>query len=271
MSASDTAKSFVDDWANKTDKSEWKNIDRADLAQGLKDRVDFPDLVSSDGVNLCGPAAYFRNLAEDKPIAYVNFGMQLYDTTRANLGTRIIKTKPKLRNAAIPNTLQAVDWMMLASLRSDENIALDFDSPSDGWAGLTMPNNLVKWFKQASYSSVTDDTNLVFNKDAEHINKARDLFSHGYNICLLIRAQMMTVAMQGDWSMWPDHWVTLLEPVNIYLGPNKSSQIVLRVHSWGRRYRIPESGILTTKQFAKNYYGYVAARYREDGKTGTQY
>jgi hypothetical protein len=79
MSASDTAKSFVDDWANKTDKSEWKNIDRADLAQGLKDRVDFPDLVSSDGVNLCGPAAYFRNLAEDKPIAYVNFGMQLYD------------------------------------------------------------------------------------------------------------------------------------------------------------------------------------------------
>jgi hypothetical protein len=265
MSAADTAKSSVDEWAKKTEKSEWKNIDRIDLARGLKDRVDFPNLVSSNGVNLCGPAAFFRNLAEDKPVEYVNLGMQLYDTNQANLGTRLIKTKLKLRNAPIPPNLGAVDWMMLASLRSDENVNLDFDSASDGWAGLTMPNNMVKWFNQAGYSSVTDDTNLVANKDADHINKARNLFLHGYCVCLLIRAQMMSVASQGDWSMWPDHWVTLTKPVEIFPGPDKTPCIVVNVHSWGRLYRMPASGFLTTKQFAKNYYGYVAACYREDG------
>ena len=99
-------------------------------------------------------------------------------------------------------------------------------------------------------------TNLVLTKDQANIEKADWYRSmSGYRVCLLIDSDMLKAAKQNNKSLYPDHWVTLTEPVSIKDGMFKTS-----VHSWGNIMPIPELGTMTLNVFLRNYYGYVAAK-----------
>ncbi len=260
------AKAKIDEFEKRSSGTDWLFVKKDDLVLGMRSRLQLPDNVDSTLVNLCGPAAFFRCLAMDDPVAYVRAIISLYETNSALLGSRIFKASyglriaklspPTLMNDGSTATMSAVDWVPMASLRDDENSLISFDDADGGLSGLTMPSGLEKWFKQAGYTDIKNVTNLVLTKDQENIEKADWYRSmSGYRVCLLIDSDMLKAAKQNNKSLYPDHWVTLTEPVSINDGMFKTS-----VHSWGKIMPIPELGTMTLKVFLRNYYGYVAAK-----------
>lgn len=94
--------------------SPWKNIRQEDLGGGLKARVDDPTQISSKVVNLCGPVAFFHNLAMDDPVMYAQATIDLYGPNVAKLGKRQFWAGRDLINAMAPSDMDAADWVVLA-------------------------------------------------------------------------------------------------------------------------------------------------------------
>ena len=246
----------VDQFERRSSGTSWTQIRKRDLIDGLKSRLKDPDEISTRVVNLCGPGAFFRCLAEDDPVAYVKAVISLYETNSARLGTRTFKAGRDLQTALVASGMDAVDWILLASLRDDENLVLDYDNAGGTLSGLTMPAGLAKWFGNAKYSAVINETNVFFTKNLAHVQRAGSLHAGGNRVCLLINSQMLAAATQGNRSMIPNHWVVLMSGVSVDAAKNLS----LKVQTWGVVKSVPGVGTLSASLFCRNYYGFVAAR-----------
>jgi hypothetical protein len=232
-------------------------VKRKDVAEGLRIRVKDPDKISSEVVNLCGPAAMFTTLCRDNPVKYAKFACELFDTGHAWLGTLEVSPSVNLRVADPQFTakLNAADWIVLASIRDSENTLTDFSTVDAGFGGITLPGALEDWYIAAGYSDVIEECNVWFNKDEEHARWANRLRSQGYRISLFINMQMLYEATQNDWSSIPTHWINLTSPMLI------TSNVTFTCFTWGQgHYNVPQGGALTLDGFLRNYYGFVAAK-----------
>lgn len=260
------AKRIIDDYIHKMATehlvSPWKHVRRDDFGRELKARVDDPRLISSRVVNLCGPAAFFHNLASDKPEMYAQIGIDLYGPNVAELGSRKFWASRDLMNAPLPRGMDSADWVVLASLRDHENSALDYDDSSGTLSGLTMPSALEDWFEQAGYGSIQDESNVWFTKSQDNIEAASNLVATGNRICLLIHSQMLNTVTQGQWSMFPNHWIVLKKAAHGSAVSIRGGNISFRAHSWGSVISVPSAGSLSVSDFTDNYYGYVSAKPR---------
>ncbi len=245
----------INEFDKRSSGTDWLLIKKTDLVTGLKDRISTPDNIDTTVVNLCGPGAFFRYLAMDDPVMYVQAVISLWETNAALLGKRTFKPTYSLRIATPASGMDAVDWVPLASLRDDENTVLNYDDADGGLSGLTMPAAMEKWFKQAGYTDVKNVTNVFFTKDKANIMEADRLRSTGYRVCLLIHADMLKSAKQNNKSVFPNHWVGLSDPVTI-----SGDDFSTKVHSWGKIMPVPAIGTMKLDTFLKNYYGYVAAK-----------
>jgi hypothetical protein len=256
MSSISAARLVVDEFERLNIDSPWKHITQAEMAKGLKERLANPDLIDSSKVNLCGPAAFFNNLAKDDPVMYAKIGTDLYGRNLAKLGSRQFCAGRDLMNARVPDGMNPVDWVTMASLRSDQNKILSYDDPNEwGVSGLTMPGAVEDWFEQAGYQSVDEETNLFFTKSERNIMEASALLSRGHRVCLLVNFQMLRMTTQTHRSILPNHWVVLRSAVTI-----TNSTISFKVWYWGDTWPIPWNGTLGVDDFERNYYGYVSAQ-----------
>ena len=206
MSSASDARVKINEFDQRSSGTDWLKIQKDQLVDGMKKRLDNPNLINTQVVNLCGPGAFFRCLAQDDPVMYVRAIISLYETNSGMIGSRKFSSSYSLRLADVPNGMDQVDWILLASLRDDENTLLRYDDASGTLSGLTMPSGLAKWFGQANYTGVINETNLFFTKDLDHIKKASSLRARGNRVCLLIDANMLKVATQNNMSTYPDHW-----------------------------------------------------------------
>lgn len=273
MSEQDDAKALVDQFAARNTVSAWAHIRRADVAAGLKVRIDDPDKIDQANTNLCGPADFVRDIAEDHPKDYAKAVIDLYEQGNATIGTFAIKPGSGLRAHALVTVaaggINPADWVILASIRDTDNWFLDYQEENDGAAAITMPHSKVKWFKAAGYTEVIEETNILKIKDLPNALKASRLFAQGYHVALFINADMLNASTMNNASTSPDHWVALTTPMTISsvnvkhpgaLVEDKASSVQFQVYSWGRRIAVPPSGRLTDYHFLANYYGFIACR-----------
>ena len=128
MSAANDAKDLVNNFAARTGTGVWLHIDRADLAQGLRARIDNPDLINQEQASLCGPADFFHDQASDDPVTYARAAIELYETGATNVGTQKIRpshdlglklTRPlKLASRFIPGEKGIGRYLSLAHSQS---------------------------------------------------------------------------------------------------------------------------------------------------------
>ncbi len=144
--------------------------------------------------------------------------------------------------------IHPVDCVALASLRDSGNDFLEYDGPSDEAGGITMPGDLVGWFKDAGFSKDANYTNFVFTKDVKNLVGASDRFAHGHSVCLFINSNMLGKAHEESW--FPDHWVVLASPVTFADG-----KATFSVYTWGSlRTVAPRPNVL-----CENLYGYISS------------
>src|SRR5438270_8745429 len=102
MAARDDALNLVTQFEARSDSSIWIHIARSGVATDLRSRVGNPNLIDSSLVNLCGPAAFFRNLAIDDPVAYVRAGISLYEQNSCTIGSLSVTTSSYLWTSSAP-------------------------------------------------------------------------------------------------------------------------------------------------------------------------
>lgn len=147
--------------------------------------------------SLCGPATFFYALLMDRPDLYTKAIIDLWETGEATIGQLHIKPS---HSACNPKNLSrknendriwGIDWISLASLRDSENLFMDYESPDDQVAGITLPGKIADWFKQAGASVVFDNVQFT-----SHLNQQQliELFGHispGHHVATLIGAGML--------------------------------------------------------------------------------
>lgn len=266
MSAKDDAKALVDEFAAAGDADVWPNINKVDLIEPLKTRIDKPDTINQKKTSLCGPADFIRDLAIDRPVEYVQTVVSLYKTGQAKIKSLSIKPCSDLKKYKIPatDTIDPVDWIILASLRDSDNWFFDYQSASDDASAITTPSRKEKWLKDVGYTTVKNEANIVFTKDLQNARDASALFKSGHKIALLINANMLSREQSkvNTASVIPDHWISLKSEISINgIEGDPASTVSFDCYTWGSTRKVPFSTLeLNIKRFLWNYYGYVAAK-----------
>lgn len=267
----DTAKALVVQFNfNTTITSQWPKIAKLDLASGLLARIENPNNINQAGTPLCGPASLVRALATTNPDAYAQAAIDLYSKGKAQIGTLILSPGNNLKQAAVPANTDPADWIMLASVRDASNW---FMSPA-GWfgsnlAGITIPATIEKWFKDAGYTSVINDTALgggdLPSVKSMRAQRASQKFKDGYNVCMLVDSDVLKSSTQNDIiSMYPDHWVVLNSEIKNAGTMNYDDLASFKIYTWGTGDRLvpqtPPGNALTHRAFLNKFYGFVAAK-----------
>ncbi len=247
---------------------DWPGISRNKLATELIERIRNPDCIRQGGTSLCGPASFIRAVAIDMPVTYARCAMDLYRTGKGNIVGLDIAPHRRMRRTP-PMYTTAADWIMLGSVRDDENVIFSVASKPGAVAGMTLPRAMVKWFKSAGYRNVSEQAHIAWWPIQTRLATARyasNLYSGGYKVAMLIDADILNADKRFvDKVNVPNHWVTLISP--IFKSPNVKLEdpISLEVYSWGGKVPVPDSskgseGWVPLRLFLQKFYGFVAAK-----------
>jgi hypothetical protein len=245
---------YINEFAKKAGNGKFPNIDRAEVVKGLKERMRSPETVNQDQASLCGPAALAYAILSHLPEMYAAYIMSLYDDGAAKLGKLMIRPSAGCRNATIGTDIPAVDWIGLASLRDSENANWEYNSPSDKFAGITMPGGMEDWFKALGFTDVREETNIVRTKGLDNFREAARLYAAGYTVCLFIWKDVLDGNRAGFFST-PNHWVVLSK----YPSLTADRKVGFRVFTWGAHKLV---GPMPQADFLKGYYGFLAGKWR---------
>jgi hypothetical protein len=246
-----SAQSLIADLASTAPTGVFPGISSADVVAGLRERLADATKIDTSNVNLCGPAALFYCVLQDKPELYVKFVIDLFTSGSARLGTISVTPGDDCRNARPDRAkIAPVDWIALASLRDSENSVLDFDSVDAGAAGITMPNKLADWFTACGYTQVRNVTNVFFTKGRSELDTLHQLVLQHRRVCLFVNTNMLQSKNNTSRSFSPNHWVVLISGGGV---SNDSTSV--KVFSWGDTPTVS----LSVDNFSKNFYGFVSA------------
>jgi hypothetical protein len=267
----DTAKTLVTQFNfNTAITSQWPHIAKLDLASGLIARIENPNAINQSGTPLCGPATLVRALATNNPDGYAQAAIDLYSKGKAQINTLNLTPGSNLKQATVPANTDPADWIMLGSVRDSSNWLL---SPG-GWfgsnlAGVTVPATIEKWFKDAGYTSVINDTSLtggdIPSVKSIRAQRASQKFKDGYNVCMLVDGDVLKSDTQDDiFSLFPTHWVVLNSEITNAGTMNYKDLVSFKIYTWGDGDRqvpqTPPGNPLTHDKFLHKFYGFVAAK-----------
>lgn len=247
---------LITDFATRTTAGAFPYLSRAVVAQGLRDRTAPGGAVkvAQGYASLCGPAAFTFCWLRRYPEKYTKYVIEMFEKGTAKIESLQVSPSTKCKNHMPIGNIPPVDWVALASLRDASNIAFSYSAASDEFAGITLPDELVKWFKSAGGKNARQSTQLLGDilKTENHIGDAGNLSRRGRDVCLLINMQMLDAGAMTKTSTIPNHWVVLTKPITL-----KEGKIAIQVFTWAKLMRIPQSGVMDVDHFLNNYYGYV--------------
>jgi hypothetical protein len=226
----------------------WPQLDKATLIDDLRATVLNPLQVQQRSTPLCGPAAVAYELVSRQPQRYVWICQALYETGQFEARTRQVKPSATLLNSGIAETISIADWLLLASLRDDENWLLPVDADSRPLAlGVTTPWEMRDWAFDILGYDATNYDGTVFTGEIDAIRIAQKAWERGGVAFLNIDANLL----QGDDPKHiPDHWVAFTGGLQI---DDASETISFTCYSWTKIHTVS----MKQADFAKYMFGVV--------------
>jgi len=239
------------------DRSAFKNLQRSSIAQGLRDRVNDPKKIDQNQGSLCGPAAFCYCLLNTRPHLFVAYVIDLYTDGVGRINDLVVRPGKGCREFASDSSQIAdVDWIALASLRDSTNSDFAYSSPKKEYAGITMPHDMVSWFRKAGFVQVVDNTSIVVGKKVETLLEANMQHLASRFVCLFVNANVIDFRDFLGFVGFPNHWVVLDAPVNRC----QPDDVRFSVYSYGKTMDAPPHGRTLEQIELPNYFfGYVSA------------
>jgi|KBSMisStaDraftv2_1062788.scaffolds.fasta_scaffold71381_2 hypothetical protein len=230
---------------------------RLSIARGLRERVNDPKTIDQNQGSLCGPAAFCYCLLNTRPHLYVAYVIDLYTEGVGRINDLVVRPGKGCREFVSDSSQIAdVDWIALASLRDSTNSDLAYSSPDKEYAGITMPHDMVSWFRKAGFVSVMDRTNIVVGKKIETLLEANIQLLAARFVCLFVNANLIDFGDYLGFGGVPNHWVVLDAPVS----KCQPDDVRFSVYSYGKTMDAPPHGRrLEQIDLPKYFFGYVSA------------
>ena len=250
----------IEQFEQRNSTSPWK-LTGSEVASRLKELVRNPTLVNQGNLNLCGPAATFVLWSSRDPLAFAQYGIELFERGESRVGNISVKPGSNLLNqnysAVLPRmspVCPQAEWMMMSALRDSENAALDFEgTPDDTTSGITMPGEIKEWLTAIGcYSSVMNEGNFVVNAGLDHAAKLKS--DDQQDVVMLINANILPRAQRTPFDLiaqfFPNHYIVLNSAIKF-----SDSKVVVDHWTWGG----VESEEVDKADFDDNYYGAIIA------------
>ena len=193
-----------------TKSTHYPLLTKKSIVDGMKDSINNRGRFLGQGKSsLCGPASFFFTLLKIRPDIYVQLIIDIYSNGKTTLKDLKLESSQSAKNLK-PVSLREVDWLLLSSIKPK------YDHPDEQFDGITLPGKLKKWFIDAGFTDVVDNTNLISNKGLETLLKAQNDYSSGYTICLFVDADIFyPFKYKSGSSFFPNHWVVMNSDVKI--------------------------------------------------------
>jgi hypothetical protein len=265
-------------------KYAFHNFTEQEVEQGINARMANPNLIDQGSTSLCGMAVVAYFYAKHKPNDYKQFVKSLHKNGEATsaAGYHLRKDQSKHlwdyendKNQGYPQdsygskTIHPVDFMLLSSLRTQENEALNYEPKKDHFVagkkeeltGISLPNEVEKLMRELiGFGSVINKTNLAFSKPnfydvVNYAQKFQNYLASGYSVALLVNMGFLYNEKRA-FSI-PEHWVGL-GSISV-----KNNEIIMQLFTWGadgkQNYWDKEYKI-SFDIFVDNLYGYIAGK-----------
>jgi hypothetical protein len=154
----------------------WPGLDRDQVGASLLMRVANPSTIDQNNASLCGPAAVMFGFAADRPAAYANFAIELFDKGEVDLGHNTVSPDYLMRHVNPGNNIDQADWMTLGGLRSSENWFVGYWNTDQELGGITTAWELANWLGDAGYTDVREETNVIRDKGEGNLRGASKLY-----------------------------------------------------------------------------------------------
>jgi hypothetical protein len=279
MTDKEWALELVKQFDERREPGVWTHIQREDLVKSLRERLNDPDSLHQGNTNLCGVASFVRDWLQDDPIGYVWLAINLFEKgvahfSRKGNGGEVIRPSQELKSSVLANmpdrntsrTVDPADWIVMASLREDLNVSLNYRA-DEGWLfwsdmrGLSSVGDVVKLFRRAGYQDVRDYANWWVRYSANHLEIAGRYVLAGYKVVLFIDYRLLEKAKQDTEALvaTANHFVGLTSPITF--DPSRGL-LNFNVFTWGNVQPVPEGGgWMPVKTLERHYYGFVAAKF----------
>lgn len=136
----ETAQEIVEAFRHRTSRPVWTKIQRNEVADQLKERIDTPKLIDQGPSAFCGPAAVLFEMARHMPRRYIQMVIDLYENGSWKSASGTIKAPQDLLREEIyiktydngnKRETPAADWIALTSMRDSANDLFSLDEPDD--------------------------------------------------------------------------------------------------------------------------------------------
>lgn len=258
---------LADAFAARTTPGKFTKLNRATVANGLRERIGNPFLIQQSQTGTCVTAAMLYGIARDQPLLYAEAVISLFETGACKIRNWSIRPDAELQDMPCPANqnppFHETDWIILASVRDSENWWFDFHSERDHFAGSGSVYETEKWMKKAGFTDVqSDDGGILYstlNDKDRMLRKALELFNNNYHVVLAIHHSIIDAQLKPypKWS-GTDHVVAIAARFEI--PENRDSKISVPIFTWGTKMDIPRVGSLTCRQFLEHFGHYVAGK-----------
>jgi uncharacterized Zn-binding protein involved in type VI secretion len=281
---------LTDDKPKKTsNQPAFHNFTEQEVEQGINARMANPNLVDQGATSLCGAAVVTYFYAKHKPNDYKQFVKSLHKNGEATsaAGYHLRKDQTEHlwdyeryakqgypRASGSNDTINPVDFMLLASLRTQENGALKYEPKRyepksdkvlsgsiEGIKGMSLPNEVEKLMRELiGFKKVINQTNLAFSEPnfhdvVDYAAKLQRYLTSGFSVALLV--SMSFLYNKKPTLSFPEHWVGLGS-----ISVDKASKMItMQLFTWGKyghQYYWNKTYKISFDVFIDTLYGYVA-------------
>lgn len=274
VSTKQEAKAIVQAFRSCSLVSPWRSLDRNRVANRLDQLIDDPRRYFQGQLNLCGPASFFSVWTRRDPVAFARYATTLFETGVTSINGRFAvhpssallnQDYGAMRARMGTNVTEQADWMVMGALRNNDDAVFVWNGdPAQEAAGMTFPEEIVKWLNATGlYSSIDNQIgNAASSLSSKGYNAAEDLMlDEGVDIFCLVQANMVpgirAATSRGFLASFPNHWVLLIGPVMQIV---TTKRVAFAIWSFGRDWEGLEVSDVET--FANNYYGSIVGQMR---------
>lgn len=234
--ATDLATFAIDQFEASTAPSMWPNISKPALIQQLRDRRWNALNINQKSSNFCGPTSIVYELARTQPRRYVDLCRQLYETGGFWSRTKRIDAPQDLRNTAAGQNMDAADWMLIATMRNQENALFGVSPDSSGVSsqieGMTTHWEMEGWTGEILLKdNVANSTTFLWG-ELDAIRYADQVWNAGGSAFVMVNALLYNAA-GGFVPPWPDHWVVYAGGLN-----ESGGNVSFNTYTWGNVYPV---------------------------------
>lgn len=261
------ALALVDEFEAKTTKGKFTKLSRANVAQGVRERIKDPFLIQQSVTGTCVPASVVHGLAKNRPLDYAAAVTGLFDIGGWTIGKWVLKPDVALFDMPCPVSadfpFNEADWVILASIRDSENWFFDFHSERDHFGDGSSMSEPKEWMKKAGFTDVQADDGGVFystltDKD-RMIRKCLRLYNDGYHVILAINASIIDSGLKPYPKVSGSNHVVAVAGT-FEIPADLDNKVTIPIFTWGKKMNLPRVGGLTYRQFLEHFTDYVAGK-----------